>query len=344
MRAGRRQRPLQEAVQDPERVLDAVPPGQRDNHRVPVPVRCPVGVQDRGPSGEPRHGPVRAVVGGGGGRDSGGQAKVLQDRAGGAIWHRQVLRRPGVDARRQDRRLRPAQPLRQGRVAAEDEPADAGQPRPQAPPRVPGVLVVVIDADVAAPDDRRASPLQRFGHGRRLRVVQHHHVSRGDQGRQRPGVVKGSPVQRRQLLDPEHVTIARLALQMVMKTLGHPEELARTAQHHPPDVDPGAFPVRQQRPKQLRDPATQGGRVHHPHRPAGQQLIGVLLGHPHPLDHRLQQVAAEILEMPGLQRNLGKTLPRPGHNRARSHPVHDRCALASPRCWSYAARAAAMVA
>ena len=45
VRAGRRQRPLQEAVQDPERVLDAVPPGQRDDHRVPVPVRCPVGVQ-----------------------------------------------------------------------------------------------------------------------------------------------------------------------------------------------------------------------------------------------------------------------------------------------------------
>ena len=106
-----------------------------------------------------RRGPVRAVVAGGGGRDSGGQAKVLQDRAGGAIWHRQVLRRPGVDARRQDRRLRPAQPLRQRGVAAEDEAADAGQPRPQAPPRVPGVLVVVVDADVAAPDDGRASPL-----------------------------------------------------------------------------------------------------------------------------------------------------------------------------------------
>ena len=261
MRAGRRQRPLQEAVQDPERVLDAVPPGQRDDHRVPVPVRCPVRVQDRGTSGEPRRGSVRAVVGGGGGRDSGGQAKVLQDRPGGAIWHRQVLRRPGVDARRQDRRLRPAQPLRQRGVAAEDEPADAGQPRPQAPPRVPGVLVVAIDADVAAPDDGRASPLQRFGHGCRLRVVQHHHVSGGDQGRQRPGVVEGSPVQRRQLLDPEHVTIARLALQMVMKALGYPEELARTEQHHPPGVDPGAFPVRQQRPKQLRDPATHSGGV-----------------------------------------------------------------------------------
>ncbi len=269
---------------------------------------------------------------------------MLQDRAGGAIWHRQVLRRPGVDARRQDRRLRPAQPLRQGRVAAEDEAADAGQARPQAPPRVPGVLVVVVDADVAAPDDGRAGPLQRHRHGCRLRVVQHHHVSGGDQGRQRPGVVEGSPVQRRQLLDPEHVTIAWLALQMVMEALGHPEELAGTAQHHPPDVDPGAFPVRQQRPKQLRDPATQSGRVHHPHRPPSQQLTGVLLGHSHPLGHRLQQVAAEILEMPGRQRNRGKTLTRSYHNRARSQAVHDRCELVSPRCWSYAVRAVAMVA
>ena len=269
---------------------------------------------------------------------------MLQDRAGDAVWHRQVLRRPGVDARRQDRRLRPAQPLRQRGVAAEDEAADAGQPRPQASPRVPGVLVVVVDADVAAPDDGRAGPLQRHRHGRRLRVVQHHHVSGGDQGRQRPGVGQGSPVQRRQLLDPEHVTIARLALQMIMKALSHPEELTGTAQHHPPDVDPGAFPVRQQRPEQLRDPATQRGRVHHPHRPPGEQLTGVLLRHPHPLGHRLRQVAAEILEMPGLQRDRGKTLPRPGHNRARSQAVHDRCELASPRCWSYAARAAAMVA
>ena len=43
----------------------------------------------------------------------------------------------------------------------------------------------------------------------------------GDQGRQRPGVAEGGPVQRRQLLDPEHVTIARLALQVAMKALGH---------------------------------------------------------------------------------------------------------------------------
>jgi hypothetical protein len=40
-------------------------------------------------------------------------------------------------------------------------------------------------------------------------------------------VVQGGPVQRRQLLDPEHVAIAGLALQMVMKALGHPEELTR---------------------------------------------------------------------------------------------------------------------
>ena len=313
MRAGRRQHPLEEAVQDPERVLDAVPPGQRDDHRVPVPVRRPVAVQHRGTAGERRGGPIGAVVAGSGGRDSGGQAKVLQDHAGGAIGHRQVLRRPGVDARRHDRRLRPAQPLRQRGVAAEHEAAHAGQARPQAPPRVRGVLVVMVDADLAAPDDGRASPLQRPRHRCRLGIVQHHHVSGGDQRRQRPGVIEGSPVQRRQPLDPEHAAIAWLALQMVMKPPGHPEELARTAQHHPPHVDASALPVRQQRTKQLRNPATQSGRVHHPDRPPAQQLTGVLLGHAHPLDHRLPQVAAEIPEMPGLQRNLGKSISRSGH-------------------------------
>jgi len=42
-------------------------------------------------------------------------------------------------------------------------------------------------------------------------------------------VVAGGSVERRQLVDPEDVSIAGLALQMVMKALGHPEELGRTA-------------------------------------------------------------------------------------------------------------------
>ena len=49
------------------------------------------------------------------------------------------------------------------------------------------------------------------------------------QGRQRSGMVVGSSVEGRQLVDPEDASIAWLALQMVMKALGHPEELGRTA-------------------------------------------------------------------------------------------------------------------
>ncbi len=114
-----------------------------------------------------------------------------------------------------------------------------------------------------------------------------------------------------------------------MKALGHPEELSRTAQHHPPDVDPRASPVRQQRTKELRNSTAQSGRVHHPNRPSTQQLTGVLLGHAHTLDHRVEQVTSEILEMPSLKRNRGKrseilktpslkrnrdkSFPQPGH-------------------------------
>ena len=171
---------------------------------------------------------------------------------------------------------------------------------------------MVVGANVASPDHRRASPLQRHRHGRGLGVVQHHHVSRGQQGRQRPGVAEGGPVEHRQLPGPEHAAIAWLAVQMVMKALGHLEEPGRTAEHHPPDVDPRAFPVRQQRTKQLRNSTTQSGRVHHPHRPSAQQLTGALPGHAHPLHHRQQQIAAQVLEMPGLKRNLGQSVPRPG--------------------------------
>jgi len=88
-----------------------------------------------------------------------------------------------VDARRQDRRLRAAQPLRQGGVAAKDEVPDAGEARPQAHPRVLGELVVVVDARVAAPNDVRASSRERHRPGCRLRVVEHNHVSGGETGR-----------------------------------------------------------------------------------------------------------------------------------------------------------------
>ena len=92
-----------------------------------------------------------------------------------------------------------------------------------------GELIVKVDAHVTAPNDVRASPRQRHRHRCRLGVVEHNHVSGGKLGRQQPGVLVGSLVQGRQLVDPEDVAIAWLALQMVMKTLGHPEELGRTA-------------------------------------------------------------------------------------------------------------------
>src|ERR1700674_4257066 len=94
---------------------------------------------------------------------------------------------------------------------------------------------------------------------------------------------------------------------MVMKALGHPEELGRTAQHHPPNIDPRASPIRQQRTKQLRNTTAKGGRVHPPNRPSTQQLADLLLGYAYALEHRLKQIAAEILETPSLKRNRGKS-------------------------------------
>ena len=91
---------------------------------------------------------------------------------------------------------------------------------------------------MAAPNDGRASPLERHRHGCRLGVVQYDYVSRADPGRQRPGVMVSSPVEGRELVDPEDASIAWLAMQLVVKALGHPEELGRTAYHHPSHVDP----------------------------------------------------------------------------------------------------------
>ena len=76
-------------------------------------------------------------------------------------------------------------------------------------------------------------------------------------------------------------------------------------------------------------PTAQSGRVHPPNRPSTQQLTDLPLGHAHALEHRLKQIAAEILktpsrkrnrgksseilETPSLKRNRGKSFHRPGH-------------------------------
>ena len=135
------------------------------------------------------------------------------------------LRRPGVDARRQDRRLRPAQPLRQRGTAAEDKAANACQAQPQAPPRVPGyslwwsVPMWHLQITVA-PARLSGTAWPRLG-GRAAppRLP-------GTAGTPAPRRGKGGPVQRRQLLGPQRAAIAWLALQRVMKALGHPKNSA----------------------------------------------------------------------------------------------------------------------
>ncbi len=52
------------------------------------------------------------------------------------------------------------------------------------------------------------------------------------------------------------------------------------------------------------------GRLHRQPGLARQQLTGVLLGHAHALDHRLERIAVEVLEIPSLKRNRGN---RSGH-------------------------------
>jgi hypothetical protein len=84
VRAGRRQHPLQEAVQDPERVLDAVAPGNETTTGSRLQSgarRSPRSWDERRASPWTRP----CVVVRGGGRDSGGQAEMLQDRPGGAL-------------------------------------------------------------------------------------------------------------------------------------------------------------------------------------------------------------------------------------------------------------------
>jgi hypothetical protein len=138
-------------------------------------------------------------------------------------------------------------------------------------------------------------------------------------GRQRPGVMVSSPVEGRELVDPEDASIAWLAMQLVVKALGHPEELGRTAYHHPSHVDPRASPVRQQRTTHLRNSTAESGRVHLPHRPSTQQLTGVLLGLRQALDHRLEQVMAKILENAESQAESRLELPPVGPHSDSTH-------------------------
>ena len=85
VRVARRQHPVEEAVHDPQRVLDAVPSSQRHDDRGPAPVRRTFRVQDRGTSGERSCRPIRAAHSSEGRWTDRRRDQGLQDRAGGGI-------------------------------------------------------------------------------------------------------------------------------------------------------------------------------------------------------------------------------------------------------------------
>jgi hypothetical protein len=73
-------------------------------------------------------------------------------------------------------------------------------------------------------------------------------------------------------VDVERAAVTGGAVEAVVDALGDGEELGRTLDHHPADVDTGAARVSDQRLEQLRDTATPSSRVHVPNDPSGQHL------------------------------------------------------------------------
>ena len=196
----------------------------------------------------------------------------LQDGTHRGRLHRLVLGREGIDARRDDGHA----------LAVEAFPAVGGagvhigvgrlDVGTQELPCAPGQVIGLIDADVAAPDDGRPQPLQLGSKPDGLGVVQDHDVARADSLLQ-----LGECLLLGLLVDPpdgliQPASVPWPAVQQVMETLGHLEEVLGPLQHHPAGLDAGAGQVPEQEVEHLGDATALLGRVHVPHAPAGEPI------------------------------------------------------------------------
>ncbi len=264
---------LDEAVDDPDRVLERVP--ARDLQDVGR--RRAQGASPRSSRRalDPRLRPVLALelrlrVRLGLDEPGGGE-----DRGDDLVGELLVLRGEGVDRRRDDVHALPLEVLPDELLAREQAGVGLLDPFAQEGPGLARGVVGRVEPDVAAPDHRRAGRLQARDQPGGLRVVQHDDVAVGDGVAERvaAGLERGEVGLA--LLVAERAAVALGAVQLVVEALGDLEEALVALDHRPASVDAGAARVGQQRGQHLGHAAAAGGRVDVPDHAAVEELRGL---------------------------------------------------------------------
>ena len=133
--------------------------------------------------------------------------------------------------------------------------------RSQEGPGALGPLVLPVVANVAPPDDVRASCDERRDETRRLRVVYDHDVSLLDFLEDGIEVGRERSLVDRPLAFPKVTAIAGPAVEAVVESFGHSEELVVASDHQPVRLEPHPTAVAEQRRKHLRHAAAVSRRV-----------------------------------------------------------------------------------
>lgn len=175
---------------------------------------------------------------------------------------------------------------------------------------VPGLAYTVIglvDADVDSPHDPDAGVAQGGGQAGGLGVVQDHDVARRHERSQLAPGALGDRLIRGAGRVVEGLPVAARAVEAVVQALGDLEERGVAAQHEPARVDARTARVGQQRAQHLGHAATDGRRVHAPHRAAGHQRARALgqgqqLVHAGLVEDRAEALEAERSDGDGRER------------------------------------------
>ena len=259
VRAGARHDALGKAVENPDRVLEPVPPAQGKHDRLHPQTRRRTLADDlRGADPSCRD-------------DLGADDAHAQCKLGGALpRERGVLGPHGVDCGCHAVRIAVQFGGHEAR-AREHQGIGALQTRQQHLPRPMHARVGAVGADVTAPDNGRAGLLQRPDQGGGLRVLEHDDVAPRHATGQRVGMPAADAIEDGDLRASQPAAIPAAAVHPVVQPFGYPEELGRALNDLPADVDATPAPVGKKRAQQLGDSSAGGGRADRPDASAGEQ-------------------------------------------------------------------------
>jgi hypothetical protein len=153
-------------------------------------------------------------------------------------FHVPIFDRQGVDRGGDHDQASAVDPVRRVAGPREDHGCRRLDVGTQEIPRLLGVLVVLVDAHMAAPDHEAAGLQQRRHQSGGLRVVQQDDVAGADAGAQLLRVAGAHPVIDVLLLGAERAAVPGRTVQLVVQPLGQHEEVRLAGDDGPPPVHP----------------------------------------------------------------------------------------------------------